>query len=321
LFVALLGRPPTERGELLRACVERRRRDGRSFPIASVGRLVASEIAWWNDLARAAGALARGSTGLLGRVVAERLDDSRVRLLRTLSLVYPAAELHGAELALGSRDPKVRARALELLDETLRPEHRQSVLGVFEAKAQALSAAFDGHAALRWLIEQPDEWLGTVARFEHPSPEAADAATVPGVLGVVEKVLLLQSVDAFVSATSEQLSLVAAIATEHTHVAPQKLYREGDPADAMYVVVRGRVNLERGGEDIGSLGPAEAFGTWSLFEREPRLTSATVTETAELLRIDRSDFLDVLADHVDLTRAILASVARRLRAVLGRTGT
>jgi CRP-like cAMP-binding protein len=140
------------------------------------------------------------------------------------------------------------------------------------------------------------------------------------VLGVVEKVLLLQSVDAFESATSEQLSLVAAIANERMHEPGDSLYHEGDPADAMYVVVHGSVKLERNGETIGKLGQAEAFGTWSLFEQEPRLTSATVLEPTQLLRIDRYEFLDVLADHVDLTRAILASVARRLRAVLGRAG-
>jgi CRP-like cAMP-binding protein len=128
-------------------------------------------------------------------------------------------------------------------------------------------------------------------------------------------------VDAFASATSEQLSLVAAIATERSLEPGETLYREGDPADAMYVVVRGSIRLERSGSPIGVVGASEAFGTWSLFEQEPRLTSATTGEASELLRIDRSDFLDVLADHVDLTRAILASVARRLRAVLERVGS
>lgn len=324
LFGELLRRPPVERAELLLACVERRRRDQLRFPRSGVDRLVASEIAWFQELSRVTATVIDRlgqSSRLLGRVLSERMEDSRVRLLRTLSLSYPFAELNGAELALRSSDPSARGRALELLDETLRPEHRIRVLSVFEPVSRSSAVRGDLAVALRWLGEQPDAWLRRVARFEtEPSPKESGAANVASVLGLVEKVLLLQSVDAFVSATSEQLSLVAAIASEHRHQPGDSLYRESDPADAMYVVVEGRVKLERRGQEVGLLGPAEAFGTWSLFEPEPRLTSAVVLEPTLLLRIDRIDFLDVLADHVDLSRAILASVARRLRAVLGRTG-
>jgi AAA family ATP:ADP antiporter len=313
-------RPPSQRGDLLLACVERRRREARAFPSALVTRLLASEIAWRAELGRVATALARESTRLLTRVVAERIDESRVRVLRTLSLAYPLAELHGAEFALRSSDARVRARAIELLDEMLRPEHRRVVMPVFEAGPRRSEPSLEPATAVRWLLEQPDEWLRTVARFEHASRAAVETGSVDGVLGVVERVLLLQSVDAFASATSEQLSLVAAIATERSLEPGETLYREGDPADAMYVVVSGSIRLERSGISIGVVGANEAFGTWSLFEQESRLTGATTGEASALLRIDRSDFLDVLADHVDLTRAILASIARRLRAVLERVG-
>jgi CRP-like cAMP-binding protein len=139
-------------------------------------------------------------------------------------------------------------------------------------------------------------------------------------LTVVEKVLLLQDVEVFADVTGEQLSLVAAIADERTHDAGDVLYSEGEPADAMFVVVRGALRLHQGHGDIAVLGVSEAFGTWALLEDEPRLTSATVTEPSVLLRIDRADFIDVLADHVELTRAVLSAVARRLRALLGSVG-
>lgn len=138
-------------------------------------------------------------------------------------------------------------------------------------------------------------------------------------LTVVERVLLLQDVDVFQDATSEQVALVAAIATEHAYPEKAIVYQQDELADAMYVVVRGLIRLHRGATEVARVGSNEAFGTWALFQDEPRLTAATAMERTLLLRIEREDFIEVLADHVDVTRAILGSVARRLRAMLGRS--
>lgn len=137
-------------------------------------------------------------------------------------------------------------------------------------------------------------------------------------LTVVEKVILLQRVDVFADASSEHLALVAAIAEDESVDAGTEIFHEDEPSDAMYVVVEGRVRLQKRETEVASLGQSEAFGTWALFDELARLTSATAVERTRLLRIARDDFIDVLADHVDVTRAILASVARRLRSVLGR---
>lgn len=140
-------------------------------------------------------------------------------------------------------------------------------------------------------------------------------------LTVVERVLLLQDVDVFQDATSEQVALVAAIATEQAYPEKATVYQQDELADAMYVVVRGLIRLHRGDTEVAQVGSNEAFGTWALFQVEPRLTAATAMERTLLLRIEREDFIEVLADHVDVTRAILGSVARRLRALLGRSAT
>lgn len=73
------------------------------------------------------------------------------------------------------------------------------------------------------------------------------------------------------------------------------------------------MRLERGGHQILSAGSEDAFGTWSLFDDEPRVVSATASEDARLLRIDREDFVDLLADHVQITQGILKTMVKRLR--------
>jgi CRP/FNR family transcriptional regulator, cyclic AMP receptor protein len=140
------------------------------------------------------------------------------------------------------------------------------------------------------------------------------------VLTVVEKVILLQGVDIFAHASTQQLALVAAIAQERDCEAAVRLFQEATPSDAMYIVVRGRVRVHQGEREVLVAGANEAVGSWALFDEESRLTSATTLEPSLLLRIDRDDFLSVLADHVEITQAILSSVARRLRAVAGKLG-
>lgn len=138
------------------------------------------------------------------------------------------------------------------------------------------------------------------------------------VLSVVEKAIRLQDVDLFVDVPAEQLAYLAAIAEERSAEPGAPLFHDGDPADAMFLVLEGRVRLHRGDVEVTVCGPGEAFGTWALFDEEPRVMSATVLEApVEMLQVDRSEFIEVLADNVEVTRAILRTVVRRLR-TLGR---
>jgi CRP-like cAMP-binding protein len=137
------------------------------------------------------------------------------------------------------------------------------------------------------------------------------------VLSVVEKVIFLQRVDVFSEVPAEQLAYLAAIAEERLAPAGEVLYAEEDPSDGMYLVLEGQVRLRRGDVDVTVAGPGDAFGTWALFDDEPRVMAATVTAEAELLRIDKSEFIEVLADNVHITQGVLKAVVRRLRA-LGR---
>ncbi len=136
-------------------------------------------------------------------------------------------------------------------------------------------------------------------------------------LTVVEKVIFLQKVDVFSQVPTEQLAHLAVIAEETPAEEAERIYEIGDPSDALYVVLRGRVRLHRGETDVTVANAEDAFGTWALFDDEPRLTAATALEATALLRVDRDDFVDVLADHVQLTQGVLKAIVRRLRA-LGR---
>lgn len=136
-------------------------------------------------------------------------------------------------------------------------------------------------------------------------------------LSLVEKVMFLQNVDVFSHVPTEQLAYLAAIVEEVNCSAGERLYGEDEPSDCMYLVLEGAVRLHRGETEVTTAKSQEAFGTWALFDDEPRVVAATCTEATHLLRVDKDDFIEVLADNVQITQGVLKAVVRRLRA-LGR---
>jgi CRP/FNR family transcriptional regulator len=90
---------------------------------------------------------------------------------------------------------------------------------------------------------------------------------------------------------------------------------EGEPTDALYVVVKGAVELTgMGGTLLASDGTA--FGTWALIDHAPSVVEARVRDASRLLRITRDDFQDLVADHPELAIGMLQGLARRMRTIV-----
>lgn len=139
-------------------------------------------------------------------------------------------------------------------------------------------------------------------------------------LTVVERVIFLQNVDVFSEVSTENLALVATIGQEVEFAEDERIYTELSPSDSMYLVLEGEVRLHRGDITVTRAREKEAFGTWSLFDDEHRVTSATAVRRTVLLRVAKDDFIELLADNVEITQGVLKAVVRRLRTVLARVG-
>lgn len=133
----------------------------------------------------------------------------------------------------------------------------------------------------------------------------------------VEKVIFLQDVDVFAKIPLEDLAYVAMIADEVVAEPGRVLYAEGDISDSMYLVLDGSIRLQRGGIEVMLAGPRDVFGTWALFDDETRIVTAVAAEESNLLRIDKEDFLDLLADHSRITEGVLKVLASKLRNLVG----
>ncbi len=93
------------------------------------------------------------------------------------------------------------------------------------------------------------------------------------------------------------------------------LFHEGDPGDALYVIVEGEVSVQAEGPprvEMARLGPGSFIGEVALMTDQPRSATVIAAQTSELLRIDRHTLSRVLADHGDVLRAVLRFVRDRL---------
>jgi CRP/FNR family transcriptional regulator, cyclic AMP receptor protein len=97
-----------------------------------------------------------------------------------------------------------------------------------------------------------------------------------------------------------------------------RLFDEGDPGDALYVVLDGKIKLTRTSVDgrenlISLIGPGEMFGELSLFDPRPRTMSASAVTDVRLAALAHDDLRSWLTGRPDVAMHLLAALARRLR--------
>ena len=96
----------------------------------------------------------------------------------------------------------------------------------------------------------------------------------------VEKVLFLKSIDLFRALPGEELAQIAEIAEEQPFAKGDPVFSEGEPGDALYLVVEGAVKVHRGDKELARLSVRDVFGEMAVLDSEPRSASVTVVEDA-----------------------------------------
>ena len=135
-------------------------------------------------------------------------------------------------------------------------------------------------------------------------------------ISTVEKVLFLRAAELFAALPGEDLARIALLADEERRGAGEEVFREGDVADALYLVASGRVKVLRAGAVVADLGERDVFGEMAVLDPTPRSATVRAATDVVLLRIRREDFQDLLAEELEVARAVIRVLARRLRAAL-----
>lgn len=132
----------------------------------------------------------------------------------------------------------------------------------------------------------------------------------------VERVLILKGADLLKDVGPRHLLGLANLCQEIEISDKQTIYDEEDEADALYLVVEGRVGLSAGGAATSEVGPGEAFGTWALVDDSRRGQRAVALEDGVVLALRRSDFYEEASGDTTLLQEVVRVLAQRLRALV-----
>jgi CRP/FNR family cyclic AMP-dependent transcriptional regulator len=112
---------------------------------------------------------------------------------------------------------------------------------------------------------------------------------------------------------------VISIARRRTFARGEVVFHDGDPAEAMHLIVKGRfavkVTTPLGDTVLLSLqGPGDCFGELALLGTESsRSATVAALEAGETLSVLRGDFARLLAQNPGVNRVLLALLAGQLR--------
>jgi MFS family permease len=123
-----------------------------------------------------------------------------------------------------------------------------------------------------------------------------DRDAIQRLTDLAPRLRLVEAVGIFSQASHPVLERLASAAEEVLAPAGTVVVREGEPADALYVIADGEVAVTTldGVRTLATLSAGNYFGEIGLLEQIPRTATVTTLSPTTLVRIDGATFLDAL---------------------------
>jgi CRP-like cAMP-binding protein len=196
--------------------------------------------------------------------------------------------------------------AVTALQRAVPPDQVARVFGVFFAVvlgavslgtivAPAVTSAAGLDAALLTMAFGP----AVLASLGYPALARIDSEAQGRLAELRPRIEGLGRLEIFAAAPQAVIERLAGASTDVAFAPGAVIVREGDPADALYVITGGRVAVTAVGEHdreevVRAMGPGTYFGEIGLLEAIPRTATVTAVESTTCWRIDGETFLDAL---------------------------
>lgn len=284
-----------------------------------IGRWIPVPIPYTLADARAfLGTVADGWATGTGSVFAieERAGGALAGLINLHRGAAPGRALVGYWLAPAARGRGLATRAVRLVaawaftDPGLERLELLTLVGNDASGRVALRAGFRREGILRRYIEFRGALLDAVMYAMVREDRAADTgegrpADDP-----------LVGVPIFEGLTGPEIGRIRTAATEVALEPGAVLVSEGDPGDALYVVLDGELAVTKragtGEMTLNRVGPGAVQGEIAVLDGGPRRATVRAITPVRALRLGRDDLFDVLAREPGILRALVGTVARRL---------
>jgi len=268
------------------------------------------------------------------RRLEERVAEGLGGLLGTLAVLDDDERIAELERRL-RRAPDARRRDIlvEALEALLAPDVRADVIPLLEAapweRRARLAAGQLGRS-----VPAADEAARELLHDDDPLTASLAARFLSGPVGLMEKdarighslamldpmdiAVRLQEVPAFGRLSIQQLVTLAAVLVEESYVTGDRVYREGDEGNGLYIILDGEIEITARDTVIDRHVAPAFFGELATLDGVPRSVTATVRRDARLLRLDRDDLVALMADAPTLGIGLSEFLSLRVRALAER---
>jgi CRP-like cAMP-binding protein len=124
---------------------------------------------------------------------------------------------------------------------------------------------------------------------------------------------LLTEVAQFSRSTKRERQTIARNAQAAELPAGTDLVREGEPGDALFLILEGEAVVRREGHDVGRVGPGSHFGELAILDGAPRSATVVAATDVRVAVLGIRMFRTLLREFPELAEQLLIGLAGELR--------
>ena len=132
---------------------------------------------------------------------------------------------------------------------------------------------------------------------------------------LIEKVLVLKSLNLFKDTPENILADLAPLMKEMQYEQGTEIFKEGETGDCMYIIQQGNIKIHKGSTNLAILKEKEVFGELSLLDADTRSASATADTECILYKIDQEPFYELMDERPEVAKGFIKILCQRLRAM------
>jgi CRP-like cAMP-binding protein len=106
---------------------------------------------------------------------------------------------------------------------------------------------------------------------------------------------------------------LAGTASERTYAPGESIVKQGEKAVGLYLIVDGKVAVEKSGKVIATLGPGQLFGEMALLDEQPRTANVKAMVSSRCIVVYSWEFWSSVGKDPEALRALLKETVKRLR--------
>ncbi|RMF94006.1 MAG: Crp/Fnr family transcriptional regulator [Nitrospinota bacterium] len=129
---------------------------------------------------------------------------------------------------------------------------------------------------------------------------------------------ILKTVPLFAELNDQELEAIYSVTRQKTYPKGSVIFLEGDPGDALYLILNGEVKVMILGVDgrefiLTFLRAGDFFGEMSLLDDRPRSATVMTTEDSTFLVLQKQEFLNQIKESSTILFKFLIALCNRLR--------